>query len=962
MADINIRVGASISDLQKKLKQAEYSLKKSGKKLQSIGSSLTMSLSAPIAALGGTALKAAGDFEAMSNGLTAIMGDSDAAAAEMEKLKEAAKNPGLGFQQAVKGSVRLQSIGLDADLARQNMLAMGNAIALVGGGAEELDRATLAMQQIGAKGKVSAEEINQLNEVIPQIRAVMNETFGTSEGEELAKMGVDANTFIEQITLGLEKLPTATGGINNAIENAGIAMRTFLVTIGDELNETFNIQGNVEAFSAKLDEIATKFKGLDADTQKLIITIAGVVTAIGPLLYAYGAAKNLAGELISSYASLSKDLAKLAIRLGIATPAQMGLNVAMAANPALIIAVAIAALAAALAYLYKNNEDVRKAMDDLYKNVLVPLFENVLKPLGLFLFEFGKIYVSVMVEFYKMSFKVFKAVGGLVMNLIRKFVSFLERFPLIGKALKWLKERFSQAIEFIGKVIQNLPAFFAGLTAEVKNTGDKIKAFFTRLALTAQIVAKKVEKALTIDKAKRQQLSKEISDLSKEKEAAGEVGKEFGVAFREGYAAELQRQALEAVAPTKPKDEGGSDGEGDGQGDTGGFTPVDTKEADDAAKKAEEERIEAAKRQAEQLKQIQQQTIETRLQNLEDGIDKEKKIEENRFNQELEGLQSQIIEKENLTAEDVKFNEAINALIEEKRKTHLKNLADIDTKYAKAAKDEEAKTAAFKMQELEKQAALELQIANNTITDEKKLAEERKRIAVELAKAKMDLIRGEIAASGEATAEQLRQLKELQNAIDTSGASAELETLKDRMQAFGEQAESTINDSLQGLAVGLVEGIGDIAAGTGNLQTVTAGLLDTLAGMMAQLGKLAIGTGIAVTGIKEALKSLNPAVAIAGGIALLALSRVVSAKAASIGEAGQAKLPAFANGGLVTSPTLGMFGEAGPEALIPKKRLDSLLARAESGGYGEGMLTTRISGNDLEIVLDKTRRRNNRVR
>ena len=186
MADINIRIGANISDLQKKLRQAESSLSRSGKNLKSIGSSLTMSLSAPIAALGGTALKAAGDFEAMSNGLTAIMGDSDAAAAEMEKLKEAAKNPGLGFQQAVKGSVRLQSIGLDADLARQNMLAMGNAIALVGGGAEELDRATLAMQQIGAKGKVSAEEINQLNEVIPQIRQVMNETFGTSEGEELA--------------------------------------------------------------------------------------------------------------------------------------------------------------------------------------------------------------------------------------------------------------------------------------------------------------------------------------------------------------------------------------------------------------------------------------------------------------------------------------------------------------------------------------------------------------------------------------------------------------------------------------------------------------------------------------------------------------------------------------------------------------------------------------------------------
>lgn len=296
-ADINIKIGAQITDLQKKLKQAERSLKRSGGKMQSIGMGLMASLSAPLAALGGSAIKAAGDFEAMSNGLTAIMGDADLAAAELEKLKEAAKNPGLGFAQAVKGSVRLQSIGLDANLARENMLAMGNAIALVGGGAEELDRATLAMQQIGAKGKVSAEEINQLNEVIPQIRAVMNDTFGTSDGQELTKMGVDANTFIEEITKGLQKLPQAQGGIKNAIENTGIAMQSFLSSLGMELNEAFNIQGNVESFATKLGELTTKFQSLDERTQKIIFVIGGLVIAIGPALFMFGKMQTLVGTL-----------------------------------------------------------------------------------------------------------------------------------------------------------------------------------------------------------------------------------------------------------------------------------------------------------------------------------------------------------------------------------------------------------------------------------------------------------------------------------------------------------------------------------------------------------------------------------------------------------------------------------------------------------------------------------------
>jgi hypothetical protein len=51
-ADINIKIGAQITDLQKKLKQAERSLKRSGSKMQSIGSGFMAKLSAPLAALG----------------------------------------------------------------------------------------------------------------------------------------------------------------------------------------------------------------------------------------------------------------------------------------------------------------------------------------------------------------------------------------------------------------------------------------------------------------------------------------------------------------------------------------------------------------------------------------------------------------------------------------------------------------------------------------------------------------------------------------------------------------------------------------------------------------------------------------------------------------------------------------------------------------------------------------------
>jgi tape measure domain-containing protein len=812
-ADINIKIGAQITDLQKKLKQAERSLKRSGSKMQSIGMGLMASLTAPLAALGGSAIKAAGDFESMSNGLTAIMGDADLAAAELEKLKEAAKNPGLGFAQAVKGSVRLQSIGLDANLARENMLAMGNAIALVGGGAEELDRATLAMQQIGAKGKVSAEEINQLNEVIPQIRAVMNDTFGTSDGQELTKMGVDANTFIEEITKGLQKLPQAQGGIKNAIENTGIAMQSFLSSLGMELNEAFNIQGNVESFANRLTEISERFSSLDERTQKIIFTLGGLVIAIGPALFAFGKMQTLAATLTGNYRSLVTFVSKMSTVVKSATVSQAGFNAVMAANPVGVVVVAIAALVAAFVLAYKNIDSFRNLVDTTYQKVLKPLGE-FLYQLGVIAFETFKGIASAIWDMYKTAWDVF-------MNLTKVVLDFFNKIPFVGKIIDWLKKTFASAINFISKAFNNLPALFAGLVAEARNTSDKVISFFKRLALSAEITAKKVQRALTVGADARALIDKQIKALSKQRKELENQGEEFGVAFREAFDAEMDKVKTPKVILTK------TDAEPKATEDTGTGTGTAPSSIGTIKKTtaATEEQTQAVKNQAVAL-----QTLDTK----------------------------------------------------------------------------------------------QLQVSSSS-----KLVLQN----VEQTGAAMNQMSGETE--------------------DFAATIAELET----------QLHSIAQTGLQDLAVGFGEGIGAMASGAGNLQTIAGSMLSTIGGVLMQLGKLAIQTGIAIEGIKLALKSLNPAVAVAGGIALVALAKFVQNKAANLSESGSAKLPAFANGGLVTAPTLGMFGEAGPEALIPKKRLDSLLASAENGGNGGvGMLTTRISGNDLEIVLDKTRRRNNRVR
>ena len=66
----------------------------------------------------------------------------------------------------------------------------------------------------------------------------------------------------------------------------------------------------------------------------------------------------------------------------------------------------------------------------------------------------------------------------------------------------------------------------------------------------------------------------------------------------------------------------------------------------------------------------------------------------------------------------------------------------------------------------------------------------------------------------------------------------------------------------------------------------------------------------------------------------------------------------FANGGIVSGPTMGLMGEypgakSNPEVVAPLDKLKGLI-----GGSG-GTLEARISGNDLLILMNKAQRNNN---
>lgn len=225
-----------------------------------------------IAAFAWKASQAAAKMESLQKGLIAVAGSEKEAAEQMERLKEVAKLPGLGFEEAIQGSINLQAAGMSAESAEAALMAFGNALATVGKGKEELFGVITALTQITAKGKVSAEEILQLQERLPQIRQAMLSAFGTSDTEALGKMGVSAETFVATITAEFAKLPKVTAGAQNAFENLNDSMNRAFAAAGGPINEL--LIPIVDDLASGMEELANS--GAIKDTVQSILDMFNI--------------------------------------------------------------------------------------------------------------------------------------------------------------------------------------------------------------------------------------------------------------------------------------------------------------------------------------------------------------------------------------------------------------------------------------------------------------------------------------------------------------------------------------------------------------------------------------------------------------------------------------------------------------------------------------------------------------
>lgn len=303
------------------LKNLDNTLKANKASFALLGTGLLATGSA-IGLFGASAIKSAGELEALKKGLTAVSGSSQETEKQLERLKVVAKLPGLGFKEAISGSINLQAAGFSAEIAERALKSFGNALATVGKGKADLDGVILALSQIAAKGKVSAQEINQLGERLPQIRSAMKEAFGTASGEELQKMGIQVNEFVEGVIAEFEKLPEVTDGYNNSLENLGDSVFNLKVQLGEEfLPVASEVIKQVAGIIEKTTEWTKTHPELTKGIAVLGASITGITIAVGGLLIALTGLTVVAGVLNIGLLPLILTIGAIPIAIGLVVTA-----------------------------------------------------------------------------------------------------------------------------------------------------------------------------------------------------------------------------------------------------------------------------------------------------------------------------------------------------------------------------------------------------------------------------------------------------------------------------------------------------------------------------------------------------------------------------------------------------------------------------------------------------------------
>jgi TP901 family phage tail tape measure protein len=191
------------------------------------------------------------------------------------------------------------------------------------------------------------------------------------------------------------------------------------------------------------------------------------------------------------------------------------------------------------------------------------------------------------------------------------------------------------------------------------------------------------------------------------------------------------------------------------------------------------------------------------------------------------------------------------------------------------------------------------------------------------------------------------------------------QSLTDQMGLFGAFAGAFIETSLQMIGQKIQENITMMALDKAIVASKAASATATGAIEAAQTATSIAGSSVRATG--SAIDAGAKTAASFGPAAAFVLPALIAGAVAVVaGAFKKAKQPAaFANGGIVSGPTLGLMGEyagakSNPEVIAPLSKLQGMIGQKQTQNVNVGG-NFRIQGQDLVLALQKADKQRNRI-
>lgn len=410
------------------MQNVNRSLAKTGKKLQSLGSALSVGVTLPLTALGVASLKA---FDTQAKAIAQVEAGLKSTGNQVGKTSEEL--------QQLASDLQNNSLFGDEEILKN---ATSQLLTFTNIAGEQFERTQLAALDLATRldGDLKSASIQlgkALNDPVANLSALSRSGIQFSEDQKATiNTLAQTNRLADAQTLILNELEKQYGGSAEAAAKAGTGPLKQLSNILGDITEDFGaiIAEGIAPFVAYLKEIALKFKDLSPTTKKFIVILGGIAAAIGPLL-------ALAGTILPA----------------------IGTGFALLTGP---IGLVIAALTAIGVVVVKYWGPIKKYLVDI-ANYFIDLYNE-------------STIVRIAVEGVAMTFKNLYAIGVFVFDslgsVVRLFVDNVKSgFSGLGQVIKG-------ALTFDYELIkQGLSDAFAGAKNSISNFVSNAQSDFDKL-------------------------------------------------------------------------------------------------------------------------------------------------------------------------------------------------------------------------------------------------------------------------------------------------------------------------------------------------------------------------------------------------------------------------------------------------------------------------------------------------